>query len=455
MSSFLYSYSLHAHLSIDTIQSLIATFGPLFKMHPTDESSPTSVKWMLDHSSLNVRFHDRSKGTKKILDRGSVTATIVGNAPYNEPNHEGDYFLNLEGNKKNLKKGPGYDADNFSRQDCYVNVVERENDNVVLQFWCFYAWQGSIVIAQGLDYFLRDIGYHEGDWEHVNIYLSKTDSTEIGYEISQIFFARHQQKKGDLVKKGSSLLKLVNNDLQEDKQGTHPVVYVAKNSHGVYPNVTRLSADVDQTSDDGPLWKSWEHGKYMGTLSNPQPEQEWIRYWGRWGSTVEATKFGITYHGDSPESPFLYGSFMHQGAHKKNIEIEGQKGNHIPLQSAKRLRKSKRYSDYFTFDALPKRIRILEWELRKIKKNDDGEIIRDAQGNRLTEPLDAPITYEVWEKKTFFNDKKIFGPFKSDQPQYSPPFRIKNMYIANLKHIDGRDYILVDDIVVVIKVVED
>jgi len=447
--------SLQAELSTETINKLIRRFGPLFRIHHTDESSPTSVDWMLAHASLNLRYNQRSKGVKKLLDRGQLSSQVVGNEPYNSYNEEGEYFLNLEGDKKILKKGPGYDANNFSQQDCYVNAVERENGNLVLQFWCFYAWQGSIVIAKGLDYFLRDIGYHEGDWEHVNIYLKKTDSNEIGYELSQVFFARHQQKKGDLVRVGSDQLELVNDAMEQDPEGTHPVAYVGKNSHGHYSHVTRINVDVDQTSDKGPQWKGWECGKYIGTLSNPQPGQDWIRFWGRWGSSVEASKLGVTYHGDSPETPFLYNAFMHQGAHKKPIEIEDQKGNQIKLHSAKRLRRTKRYSDYFTFNSPPKRIQLLEWELRKIKRDLDGNIVPDNQGNPVTEPLEDALTYEVWEKKRWIDDKKIFGPFKSKEAAHSPVKRVKNMYIANVKTLDGRDYNLPRDCVVVIRLVED
>lgn len=78
----------------------------------------------------------------------------------------------------------------------------------------------------------------------------------------------------------------------------------------------------------------------------------------------------------------------------------------------------------------------------------------DGYGNPVTEPFDEPIIYEVWEKKLWFNDKKIFGPFKSAEPAHSPIKHIKNMYIANVKILDGRDYNPVQNLVVV-KLIED
>lgn len=432
-------------LSVETINKLIKKFGPLFKIHHTDESSPASVHWMLSHSSLNFRNKETGQ-TEQLVKVGALDERVAGSAPYNTLHHDGEYFLNLEGDKEELKKGPGYDKNNESQQDCYVNAVERQNGNVVLQFWCFYPWQGSIVIAKVLDLFLSNIGYHEGDWEHVNIYLTKTDADEIGYELSQVFFARHQQKKGDLVKKGSSLLKLVNDEMKEDVNGTHPIVYVGKNSHGTYPNVTRLSKDVDQTSDTGPSWKGWECGKYIGTLSNPQPGQEWINFWGRWGSTVEASLLSVSYHGDSPETPFLYNAFMHQGYHKKPIEIKGQKNNIISLHKPQSLRKSKRYSNYFTFDHPPKRINLLEWQIGKLK--------RDDQGNMHLEALQELITYEIWEKRRFLTDKKIADNFSGVEAKYTPVYAIKNLYIANVKR-DGKNLENGEDLGVVIRLVED
>lgn len=424
---FLQCSSLYAALSIQTINQLIKKFGPLVKLHPKDESSPTSVWWMLENSSLNFRENGGTRQTRMLLEKGNVTSKIIGNKPYNEGNSRGEYYLNLEGDKKILKKGQGYDTNNFSPADCYVNVVERDKDTVTLQFWFCFAWQGPIKLdIPFVDSFLKkfDIGIHEGDWEHVNIHLKKNGSNE--YELYQVFFGRHQQKKGDLLKKGDKDLTLVNDQLKPDKNGTHPVVYSALNSHATYPKVLYLSKDVDKTSDKGPSWKCWEHGVYIGTLEKPMPGQEWINFVGRWGASVEAEKIGVNYHGDSPETMTLYGAFLRQGNAKFPLEINDEKSKYVEIAhkslETRKLSRNKRFSDYFDL-LVPQRINRVELALDHPKKYPN-------------------LTYEIYEKKTLVPDKYLFGTLsgsKSEIVVWKHKGLLKNLYVANVTGLDPQD----------------
>jgi hypothetical protein len=395
----LHNSLLFAELSMNAIDKLIRKFGPLVRVHPDDESSPSSVSWMLENSSLNFRNNSGNRATKMLLEKGKVTSKIIGNEPYNRGNLDGEYFLNLDGDKNKLKKGMGYDANNFSNADCYVNVVERADGNITLQFWFFFAWQGPIKLRiPFVDTILKefDIGIHEGDWEHVNIHLKKNASQE--YEIYQVFFARHQQRKGDLIKKDDKNLVLVNDQLKPDKNGTHPVVYTALNSHATYPKVLFLSKDVDTTSDKGPLWKCWEHGVYIGTRERPTRGQEWINFVGRWGSSVEAEKIGVNYHGDSPETMTMYGAFLQQGKTIFPLEINDKseidgKPNFVEIAKesieTKKISRNKRFSEYFDL-LVPQRINKVEFIIDHPKKH--------------------VITYNIYEKKTGLPDKFLFGP---------------------------------------------
>ena len=178
--------------------------------------------------------------------------------------------------------------------------------------------------------------------------------------------------------------------------------------------------DFDSTNDKGNEWKCWEHAVYMGTQQNPAPGQSWINYIGRWGSTVETSAAGVEYHGNSPETPLLYGSFLKPGQSKKLIEttIEGKEVQQVPVRSTsyitKASGKSERHSHYFDL-YIPARVRTLEWV--------------------ITTPQN--VQYEIWEKKTLRQDKKQFGPLKGTAATTKLPSDKKNLYIANVKNLNG------------------
>ena len=135
----------------------------------------------------------------------------------------------------------------------------------------FYAYQGAPAGIGILDPLMKalDIGIHQGDWKPIDIHLKKQDEN---YMSDHVFYARHQQIKGNLVKAAD--IKKANDNMKEDKNATHPIVYVALNSHASYPKHNLISKDFDRTSSTGPLWPCWRNVKYVGTLDKPQPGQE-------------------------------------------------------------------------------------------------------------------------------------------------------------------------------------
>ncbi len=284
-------------------EAIARRFAPLVKLAPDDISSPASIDWYLP-------FCELKQGSSTIVPRGQVTSAII--ARYDNK----DYYLKPDLNK--TKSGPGF-VNGYSQAECYVNFVQkpyvtyRQNDGktvvlqdggLVLQYILFYPYQGSLAPGGTLSvlesaFEALDAGIHESDWEHIDVHLKKVGSgnSPQDYQLDKIFVARHQQVKGDVV--SAAQMPKVNDQMQSSSAGTHPVIYTAKNSHAsYYKPQNSLNDDFDRTYEGGPLWKTWEQVRVIGSLENPYPGMEWIQFGGRWGAT---TLSGA--HGESPTGP--------------------------------------------------------------------------------------------------------------------------------------------------------
>lgn len=216
---------------------------------------------------------------------------------------------------------------------------------------------------------------HEGHWEHIDVRWEKINNN---WTMRDVFFARHQQKKGELVPK--SKLQLVNDQMKWDKNGTHPIVYVAMNSHGTYPkNIFFLIKNVDKTSNHGPV--AFLYGK--DTLGKWKLEdyqrQPWSNYIFRWGADI-TKRFG-----GSPETPHAYGSFIKGKRTPAKLIVNNKPVCKLEIKNGS--------SPYFKIDP---RTRIKEIDFRVAGPH-----------------IPASVDFEVWQKGFLgLRNKKLFGPFK-------------------------------------------
>jgi hypothetical protein len=415
--STLLPFSLKAELSFNEKHSLLADFAPLLKMHKDDESSPTSIEWYVERCSLWFRQkHNDVFDKAEIIPAGHIRADdLYALRTQPVPNDEQAYYL--QPYSKQVYKGEGY-SNKQAKGTCYGNVVEKENGDVVVQYLFFYAYQGSLagVHIPGLDTFfhLLDIGIHEGDWEHIDVHLKKTAN---GYQMETIFYGRHQENKGDLLP--ASAVERVNDAGEVDANGTHPVVYVAKNSHANYPRVVNITGDFDRTADGGPVWKCWEHVVYLGTEDAPTEAMKMLMANIRWGSTIENSSHT---HGNSPTSPLDSSWFRRPGIDRAPIKMFDRKGTRLykpitvssdPLPSGNR----RRHSNYFTLQP-PKRLQKLEWHIEH--------------------PQADQIVFDVWRRSTTLgvkrSDTKIFSGLKHGS-QTLIPDTMQDLYIANVRFL--------------------
>lgn len=331
-----------------TPQQLITTFAPLLKFSSKESAFPSSVDWYLNQCELYDNHNNRVANTITSKQLSLCHGKSYKNF-YLKPKSRGVY------------QGMPLQKINGSRYviaPCYANFIEKD-DGAIIQYTFFYPYNDRIPListaAQALDFFA---GEHEGDWEHINVHITKKNAT---YHLHEVYYARHSATKyGEYV--GTKDLIIV------DK--THPVVYVAQHTHASYATNIGINLLGDQTNDDGPKWRCWEYVIDVGTPTNPTPGQEWTYYSGKWGSSDH-----------SPRGPAQVSWWRTGALQFKQI-----------LSIAVNFKKEKA-SDIFSIDGkIPTYIRKLRWSIDNQNTPINFSIIK--QGNPLL----------------FIKDKKILGP---------------------------------------------
>lgn len=442
----LFSFGVMWCLTDAETEFLIKKHAPLLKLHKAEEGLPSSVRWYWNQCFLKKKNYNKAGqliGSELVtidgvaMNPGAITAEILGNLP----NTGDDYFL--EPVDESVYKGERAGSDGFLQAESYAHLVERNagkdnKERIVIQYMFFYPYQGALPFIPNLPVaFMRKyipihkIGYHVGDWEHTDIYLDKiaaTGDVAQDYKLSQVFYARHGQRRGDFLY-ANQIKELFNDQGKLDVNGTHPVVYIAKHSHGGYPGYfAGVSADADMVSKNGPLWPTWRHVKNVGSLENPISGCEWIKAKQlRWGNTVseEIPFTSIEYHGNSPETPSSGGWFARPGLEEKPLEttVQGKRvdgpnrvGLQISLKPLKQDKTQQGHSKYFDLE-IPARMRFLQFKFRH--------------------PDASSFKFDVYEYKYGFKNKKIYAD-AAHQAVFAIPssYLLKNLYIDNFRIID-------------------
>ena len=137
---------------------------------------------------------------------------------------------------------------NLKTAVCYAFAVEKEYKYLDLSYfvYCPYNYGKRIL---GLTY-----GNHVGDWEHISVRLLVEEEEELCVKPVFIEYSAH------------SFRSYVPFD-EAEKYGTHPVAYVAAQSHGMWSSEgthVYVNAVVLKLSDEcskGTAWDVWEEGK--------------------------------------------------------------------------------------------------------------------------------------------------------------------------------------------------
>jgi hypothetical protein len=238
-----------------TPQELASTYAPILRFTSKELFYPTSVEYIINSSVLRQRS---SNGSSIIIDSnpepdtlGSYTSTdlFLDNKLGSFENISADYALNAQ--------PKGYYA--------YVHIV---NDGpwTVIQYWFFYAYNNG------------PLNDHQGDLEVVQVFLDTSDNPQIVL-LSQHFSGQNAYWK------------------DVEKQGTHPVVYVAQGSHANFfrSYQGKIGIESDVVGSDGLTINYDEFNlTFLGEKNNHPPEQSWLDFAGRWGywGTVQEVALG-------------------------------------------------------------------------------------------------------------------------------------------------------------------
>lgn len=243
---------------ITNAQAMIKMFAPLVKLAGDEYYFPSSMPWYLKRVEL------KDHNLNVVKERGQVTPQDL------EQYCDRGYYLDPDGDEQTYRGQPLENGTVVAPM--YMNYVTIDDDRAVLQTIFFYPFNGATPLLQLVEAAQKCTGIsggnHEGDLEHIDIYLTKNDDN---VEISKAFFARHGEDgiyiPGDKLKKHDS----------------HPVVYSAQYGHASYNNSFWFPNRVlDQADGRGAQWKGWEHYELLN-WQNPSEGQKWSKYLGSLG----------------------------------------------------------------------------------------------------------------------------------------------------------------------------
>jgi hypothetical protein len=332
-------------ISLAEIQSIISNFGPILRFHPDE-------KYLLDdpdrllgtgkcslESGLVTGEEDYGSYNLEVLSSTKVTSDTLMKevSKTRELAQAGDpkfrYWLRIDDSLK-----PG----NMPLARAQVCVVAGATaDDVDLQFWFFYGFNGPGKVLVDLlggtvtDKELETAGNHYGDWEHVTIRMHRDAGA---WKLHAVYLSRHALT---IWITELSLLQFT---------GTHPVVYVGRDSHAHYEGkgkhiyetqspAPKLEVELyDITADGGQTFDSSVSKQYV-IVSSDFPAHaitrpSWTafeRRWGQYEKQEETVALVYTYKevASGPVGPLQHGNVADPiTLHLPNtITIVGTAGN--------------------------------------------------------------------------------------------------------------------------------
>lgn len=141
----------------------------------------------------------------------------------------------------------------------YVHVVE-DDGRVAIQYWLFYVFN------------LGTYNSHEGDWEMVQVVLDRET-------LDPLWVAFSQHHSRGLTEWDERIAV---------RNGTHPLVLVARGSHANYPFGQAVPRAGDHIDGEG---ETWAPGDYELVPVGPEWGEEvpgWLLFRGAWGEPAGA-----------------------------------------------------------------------------------------------------------------------------------------------------------------------
>jgi hypothetical protein len=291
---------------------MIAQLGPRLRLHPDEKFLPDDAEKSLDESASvawgiieNEGDYDTFKQTPLGAQKTSSATLLADVEAYAKQADNGDpnfrYWLDLA-----LGQAPGGlppVTGDVKRARTVVRVRAWGPMFTDFQFWVWYPFNGpgKFRVTCGMinDHVVMDgPGRHYGDWEHVSIRVVNSTG-----ELAGVYLSRHSF--GQWIS-GAQLEAALGFD------GTHPIVYAARDSHAHYPDadthyylrpwsldagICTAAVDLEDWTADGghelALSDPNRHTVVCSNLPDHAPTlPPWLLYDSRWG---QYEKLSYTY----------------------------------------------------------------------------------------------------------------------------------------------------------------
>jgi hypothetical protein len=170
------------------------------------------------------------------------------------------------------------------RNRMYGRAVTDPSGRLWLQYWFFYFYNDYNLIGG-----LFGAGLHEGDWEMVQLRVTKAGSPD---------YAVYAQHKEAGVRRWDEV------DVVPGSE--RPIVYVARGSHASY---------FEPGKHPTGAWYDWADGRRrspevkLEIVREEEPDWRWILWPGQWGDTRKPRPISLPFDSDSPTGPCRHGQW--------------------------------------------------------------------------------------------------------------------------------------------------
>ena len=306
-------------------EELIQRFGPVMRLHSTERYRMDDPAWVLDSGKTCLEWglvhHEDEYGKFSIEGMRSAAIRSEDDLAGAWQQMARDSRVTLPGFRRWLDIDDSLIRGNQSRAKAFVRLLEAANRSYVdLQFWFFYPFNGPgkfhVTIGRWIDDHVRTdtAGRHYGDWEHVTLRLARDP-----WRLQDVYLSRHSISKW---MGGLSALRF---------SGSHPIIYIARDSHAHYPSAgihyyRRVwhkdfwlgtgNVDLEDWTDDGAVFDTSLPGHYQIVYTNVADwgltPPAWYTFDARWGQ-YEKLRFNYrhiyTYEeiGGGPAGPAFHG----------------------------------------------------------------------------------------------------------------------------------------------------
>lgn len=323
---------------VSDVPETVRKYAPMVYLHPDEDYRPGDPMRFISRSELRWS-HQATAGGFPCGDhgevgRGAIDAGRLGEASSSPYTHNprdtsnpfcrhfediklkaSDHTRPFDGSKRDNILG---ELEGYMKEGFYLAPPEDSNlragigdgapvfyeyvKGKYVTYWFFYPYNLFRIENPEAGYSIPS-QQHEGDWERVSIQLDENDSP-----VNVLYYAHHD---GTLVPWS-----------RVDKfDGTHPIVFSAKGSHGSFPVAGEFPTDacipvislcaLDRT-DYGPRWLTW-------TNLWEVEAQPWYGFGGAWGEVGEVPSevigVGLPVHGaefTGPLGPSKYKNSRNQ-----------------------------------------------------------------------------------------------------------------------------------------------